>query len=277
MIINKDYMLHFDMYVKNGIAEFLVNGIPVKRLDSEVYGFNSMVGHHYLIDGENTFEIVINPGPTPSTALEQTPIENDERHNQSPKALIQLMKYEVGSFAGDTEAGEILMQLNWEYNVEEHGNTPFPIVAKAKFQLAHHMGEWAWQQCEKVNLRSEKAELTAIIEDLYSDFTSGNSVRVVHFLAPYLQDAGRALSAYGTQSLTEDVIDDVNDNKALTAEEFDTESLDFRVCGANNLVQIVNKDWQPTLRIPLGPEYEGDDYTLDMFVGKVNGRWQAVL
>lgn len=272
-------MLHLDMHVKDCIAEFLVNGIPIKRLDSNAYGFNSMVAHHQLIDGENTFEILINPGPTPSSARVLTRVENDERHNTQPKAMIQLMKYEVGAFAGDTDSGEILMQLNWEYDKEQHQKLPFPMSTYSRYNLGRHLGKWAWQVCPKINLDTEYSNITTIITQLYNAFITGNSARFVSSLLPYLDDAGRALPAFGTVQLTKDITDDINDNKQLTegAEEFDANKLDLRLCGNENLVQIINKDWRPTMRIPLGEEYGGDDYEIEMFIGKVNGQWQAVL
>jgi len=279
VLINKEYMLHLDMQVKDCIAEFWVNGIPVTRLDSEVHSFNSLIAHHFLLDGLNTFEVVINPGPTPSLARATNIIDNDEKHSAEPKAIIQLMKYTVGAFVGDNDAGQILMQLNWEYDQKVHGEMHFPIVTKSSYQLGKHLGTWVWQTCPPLNLANEREQIIAVLADIYKSFITGNSARVVGFLMPYIQDAERALPGYSAAEQINDITNDINDNVQLTenASVFDIDKLDFRVCGQGNIVQIVNKDWLPTISIPLGQEYDDDKYALEMFIGKVKGYWRAVL
>lgn len=272
-------MLHLNMQVKDCIAEFWVNGIPVKRLDSEVHSFNSMIGHHFLLDDLNTLEIVINPGTTPSSSRTINIIDNDEKHSAEPKAIIQLMKYDVGTFVGDDGAGQILAQLNWEYDKKIHALMPFPIMTKASFQLGPHLGPWMWQSCQPINLANEREQIIAVLADIYQSFITGNSARVVGFLMPYIQDAAKALPGYSAEEQIEDITSDINDNALLTVNacDFDIEKLDFRVCGQGNLLQVINKDWRPTISIPLGKEYDNDNYDLEMFIGKVKGYWRAVL
>ncbi|WP_026375735.1 hypothetical protein [Aestuariibacter salexigens] len=274
--INRDFMLHLDLYIKDCSAEFYFNDIPV-RLMGEGENFHSMNAHHLLLDGTNQMEVVINPGPTPSTVRELDEQQNTDGLKNKPSVCIRLMSYPVGAFAGDTKNGRILMQLNWEYDAEQHKDIRFPYSVSDTRDLGPMLGPWIWQQCQPIDLLTDMAAIEKTAELIYNAFVSGDAQTVVRYCDPSLKDIGKALPAYGEQEFRSDMLTDISSNRLLAskAEPFNKDSTDFRLCANGRMVQLINSDWSHTIRSP--EDDEGERYELPAFLGKIQNQWYVVL
>lgn len=270
--INKDYMIHLDLYTQACEAEFYFNDVPVRKMD-QGETFHSLNAHHLLLDGENTLEILINPGPSPSKARQPCIREVTGQ----PKACVKLVKYPVGAYPGDTSHGEIIMQLNWEYDESRDQSLEYPLSKSYGKNLGEMFGPWLWQQCELIDLPKEAIDLERLVKQLYVAFVQGDAEKVVAFCEPSLKDIGRALPAYGEAEFREDMKADIGSNRAenFDSSAYDAEQVDLRVCGAGKLVQLIDKNWLHTLRTPV--DNVDDQYELPLFIGKQNGKWRGVL
>lgn len=275
-LINKDYMLHLDMFVKDCDAEFYFNDIPLRKVQQQI-PFHSMNAHHLILDGMNKMEIVINPGPTPSLAKTITQETDIEQIKGSPKVLIRLMRYPVGAFAGDTESGDILMQLNWEYDAAKMPDIRFPHTTQISHRLEPLFGQWLWQGCESIDFERELPEIHRVAEAIYREFNAGNAQAIVRISEPALKDIGKALPAYGEAAFRRDMLADIaaNATRAIEPEQYPQEQTDFRLCGDGKLVQLINKDWKDT--IVSAPDEEGERYEFPVFLGKLQGNWWVVM
>jgi hypothetical protein len=276
LLINKDYMLHLDLYVKDCSAEFYINDIPIRHMNSKQENTHSLVIHHLLKDDVNTFEAIVWPGDTPSKARSKSLIVEAEQRKGTSKVCMQLVRYPVGAFAGDTEAGEILMQLNWEFDEHKHGIDPYPVVPKAEYDIGNLFGIWNWQQCSKINLTDEATLINRVVEHIYQEFSNGNGDAIARLATPYLVDMGKALPAYGTAGFTDDMINDINYNKEqnIKIDDFDLNNLDVRLCGNDRLVQLIDHNWEPTVRTTV--DEDGESYELPIFLGKLQNQWFIV-
>lgn len=275
-LINKDYMLHLDLYVKDCAAEFYFNDIPVRKMEA-TENFHSLNAHHLVLDGSNQMEIVVNPGPTPSVAKKVSTESTNEKPDGDPKACMRLVKYPVGAYAGDTVTGKAVMQLNWELAKLELTSFAYPMFTSTKVDLGKMLGPWFWQQCSPVNFEQELPRIHQAVEALYTAFISGDAQTVVRMSEAALRDIGKALPAYGEQGFREDMLADIQTNKVLTekALPYDAELTDFRLCANGRLVQLINKDWSHTIKMP--EDEEGEVYELPAFIGKLRDQWFVVM
>ncbi|NQZ06097.1 MAG: hypothetical protein HRT35_02960 [Algicola sp.] len=277
-MLNQDFMLHVDLYVKGCTAEFYVNDIPVRRMDGEEEHFHSMVAHHLLVDGKNKLEIIVWPGDTPSKARQKSVLQDPEDRQGLPKVCARLMRYPVGAFAGDTKSGQIIMQLNWEFDPQNFINNPdpYPLAPSLEKDLGKHLGFWYWQQAEPVNLEIELPLITQVVKAIHEAFKMGDGQVITRYCAPYLRDMGKALPAYGETAFVNDMLRDVSANagKDDWVEPFLPENHDFRLCGNGRIVEVVDKNWLPTVRTI--PNESGKKYPLAMFLGKIKGKWYVL-
>ena len=273
-MLNKDTMIHLDLYIKDCTAEFYFNDIPLRKMNADE-NIHSLNAHHLLLDGENTMEIVIEPGSTPSIARSGDPgeSENNEGVSDNAKVCLRLTEYLVGAFAGDDKNGRVLMQLNWEMNKEVEDNIRFPYSRVIKMNLGQMLGPWFWQQCQPVNMARDLTQINRVAEQLYSAFIQGDGQQVARFCEPALRDLGRALPAYGENEFRSDLINDVQTNRELLpkAVPFSELETDFRLCGGGRLVQLINKDWTDTIKSP--PDDDGEQYELPVMLGMFQGQW----
>ncbi len=269
-------MLHLDLYVKDCSAEFYANDIPIRLMDSNQESFHSLAAHHLLLNNLNTFKILVWPGDTPSNVLQKSQLTSVESRSKPAKVCLRLVKYPVGAFAGDAKDGEVIYELNWEYDQEKYGVDPYPYIADIKFDIGSHLGTWNWQNCDPINLLKELPAITKIVKQIHNDFGKGNGKVIADLAEPYLDDMGKALPAYGKDEFREDMINDINYNAEVedAVDLFNPENHDFRLAADAKLVQIINKDWEPTIRTK--EDEGGESYELPLFLGKLKGRWHIV-
>lgn len=274
--INKDFMIHLDLYLSHCTAEFYINDIPIRRMEASE-NFFSLNAHHLLLDGINQLQIVVNPGETPSTAKQSFEINSSNTLDNNAKACMKLVKYPVGAFAGDDKNGTILATLNWELSTLEEPPKQYPVIVTGGKDFGAMLGPWLWQQCEPIQFENELPSIQIIAQNLYNSFIKGDANSVVNFAAPSLRDIGKALPAYGEAAFKEDMMIDIasNADTASLAPAYAANKTDFRLVGNGRLVQLINKDWENT--IVSGPDEDGETYELPAIIGKVRNKWFLVL
>ena len=264
-------MIQVEIEKRNCGVELYVNGIPMRKsLLSQP--FNSISAHQYLIDGVNEIELVIFPGPTPS----QVRIGHYEKDSAGIFAETKLVKYLVDVYPRDT-SGELLVKTMWQG--ESNNKEIFPKIVKAKADLGHMFGRWPWQDAEKLELNKQTTnEIVEYVKAFHKAFTAGDGKQILSLAKMRLDAAYRAYPGADREHESSLFINDVEERKnnpAWKVTPLNPTQFDFRLCAGDRMVEIVNKDWKPTIRGIF--EDTGEEYSYRMFLSRINGKFHMVL
>ena len=274
MEVNVDSMIHLDMQVFNCRAEFLLNDIPVRCLDSSRQPFITIVAHRYLITGKNKLKMVVLPNAKPSSSLDPHTVMDVP---EDAMAAVRLVQYPLGGTPGELDGAELFSELSWAQKEQEGDEvTMHPIVKEVEFEIPKIFDRWEWQGCRQIDWNGERTDILAFAESLYAMFREGRGAELTEKAATYLADYGKSIPAYGEDNYRNDLIQSVNrvPQKAGALPEFDPEALDLRLVGDGRMVQMLKKNWAPNLSVP--PQADGYTYALDFFVGKLSGGYAIV-
>ena len=267
--INK--MIQVEMEKRNCDVEAYVNGIPMWRSLFD-QPFNSVSAHEYLIDGVNKLELVVFPGPTPSIAR----TEQQERDSTGVYAEARLVKYLIDVYPGD-QSGEVLTRVVWQG--QDNKKEVFPKIVTEKTDLGPMFGRWVWQDAEKLVLNKQTMdEITKYIKNFHQAFSAGDGKFILN-LAKMSQDA--TYRAYPGRDREEDDALDLQDfqkrkeNPAWKVSPLNFTQFDFRLCAEDRIVEVINKDWKPTIRGVF--QDTGRDYSYSMLLSRINGQFHMVL
>lgn len=285
-------MIHVDLRVKQCIAEFYLNDIPIRKLNPAFQGFYSEVAHLYLKDGHNEIKMIISPGDSPSEAESPSVLttstignENNEsgESDQVPQAkqageknaTMSIVQYPVGVFAGDESAGQVWMKLTWQ--LADDPDVRFPAIVFESRNLDRQFGAWTWQRAEPLDLAKDLVEIQATVATIHHAFYSGDGPWIAKMARYYLQDMGRAIPAYGANAFERDMVQDINTNAGRKdwIKPISWDETDFRLCAGGRLVQIIDKNWEPTIRTI--PQTDGEIYPFPFFLGRIDGKFEILL
>ena len=272
------------------MAEFYVNDIPLRRLNPMFQGFYSEVAYPYVVDGLNEIKVVVCPGPTPSSSQrggplipestdggegEDAPTAAEEGSGGDKQARICVIEYPVGVFAGDESQGQIWMEAEWQESREPQSD--FPFVFQHSRDLDRQRGGWWWQKAEPLDLDRDMGDIQSAVARIHHAFEAGDGEGVANMARYYLEDMGRAIPAYGADRFKRDMVADINGNAGRKdwIRPIDWDEVDFRLCAEGCLVQILDKDWQPTIRAT--PQPDGEIYPFPIFLGRLDGRFEILL
>ena len=160
-------MIHAELKIDSCPAELWLNDIPIKGLTPKLAHNISVPAHLYLLDGANTLEIVVNPGPTPS-------IGRRLRQDATPAgaATARVAAYQAGQFTGDP-AAPVLLETSWNASGAEPG--AFPQIAQTANDLGSMFGPWHWERAD--SLQSDSANISgaaAVLETLRDSLAAGD-------------------------------------------------------------------------------------------------------
>jgi len=273
-------ILQLDFFVSRCEAEVYINGIPIRYYKEHAQA-SSVPLLPYVIEGMNTLELVIDPGPTPSKALEGAEVvENAKRTNEKGFAEAKVVRYPDGVYPGDP-SGEVLATLGFDVIA---ATAKKPRIARATFEIKKgdepNLVRWAWVDAKKIDLKKDGEEIRKTVEYVWQCFSKGDYTAEMFALKKIcLQEdthaypAGRGVD--GTRRRMEQYLSSLIAEPDWGIVPLDPDQFDFRLCADGRLVQIISKDWVPTVRSAPLKDYGGPvDYA--MFLGKVNGKFVAL-
>ena len=266
-----DHMIYVEVNKQNCEVELYINGIPVARLSAKESS-TSEPAHQYLIDGANEIELLIYPGQTPSQAR----TAQRELGAKGAYAMAKLVKYPVGVYPGDA-SGEILGMIKW--SGQETKKEMFPKSVTTKIELGPLFGRWQWQDAEPLTLdKKTLSEISAYVEKFYAAFLASNGQEIQKLARVRLEEGGKALPGKDTAQADALFLRDVGErkqNKHWKVTPLRPALFDFRLCAQGRMVEIVNTDWEPTIRGVFNDNSD-DPYTYPMFLSKIKGQWVMV-
>jgi hypothetical protein len=225
-------------------AESQINGIPICRLTPSS-GLDSTPVHEYLIPGDNTFTLVVEPGPTPSQAL--APAAQPFVLKDKTRASLRLMGMPPGSFPEDPGVRELL-RLNWEPGAGQA--VAVPAVIEKAIEIPFAVRHWSWLAGDSFENPASLQAIAAMIAGLRESFERRDP-------EPFIARAQvrfRELSAAYELDLATEVREFREQFERLSVEggfewqPLDVEQIDLRLCAGARLVDCVDRSWEPLLR-----------------------------
>jgi len=257
------------------VAEFYLNGIPVMRRGVEGGESFAVQVNHLLVDGLNSLECALFPGPVPSLArwgefgprvlYAGTPIQ---------KVRMSLKTYPFGATVGGPEARE-LQRLEWQGAPDDRRAIARNLTTQ--IDLGPLYGRWQWQDAPDVKWdAAERFELVELLETIGAAIQAGEPDPFLEASAIRIDEISRA---YATDPAERRAMIDRGifvDSGApgFKVAPLDPREFDFRICGGGKLVECIATDWQPILRA--GPDRQGSYSFYDMIAARIGGRWQIV-
>ena len=273
-------VLQLDFFVSRCEAEVYINGIPIRYYKEHAQA-SSVPLLPYVIEGMNTLELVIDPGPTPSKALEGAEVvENAKRTNEKGFAEAKVVRYPDGVYPGDP-SGEVLATLGFDVIA---ATAKKPRIARATFEIKKgdepNLVRWAWVDAKKIDLKKDEENIRRTVEYVWQCFSRGDFTGEMFALNQVsFQESFHAYPASLDVDANRRDMEEYFRNLAAkpdwAVEPLDMNQFDFRLCADDRMVQIINKNWMPTVR-SLMMKSSGRVINYAMFLGKVNGKFVAL-
>jgi len=255
-------------------AEFWLNDIPVARRGGDRGFHYGAPINEFIIDGRNELAVVIEPGPTPGSALSGPGGRRRTESNPGAKAVMMLSAYPRGAVVGGPDRVE-LASVSW--SGEEAPILVGPRVITGFCEIASPFPRWSWQTSETVVLNREtRADLEKFVAGLHlslegclvEPLVEASRIRYAEIeTAHYLSSGDR--EAFVTGALSE-----MMERSYWGMQPLDTSPFDPRLCGSGRLVQLVCEDDRAVLR--RNPNKRGQVIFFDMMAGKVDGEWHVL-
>src|ERR1051325_7655895 len=103
-----DHIIHAEIRLENCAVEMCVNDIPLVFVPFDRHKFYSQPIHEFLVNGSNELAVLVNPGPTPSAALQPA----IEERSQQAWIRARIVEYAEGEITG--ERGRELGAIAWD-------------------------------------------------------------------------------------------------------------------------------------------------------------------
>ena len=264
------HVIYAELEVNACTAELYVNGFPLSRLAPETTHFEAIAAQEFLIPGDNTIELLVEPGTRPSLAR----TERRDLATPGASATARLVRYPDGVF---TEAanGEVLAEINWLGRPEV---AAFPQSMSRLATLGSQHGRWAWQDAPVLVLDEQLIlEARAVLDDVARTLRQGDvdaawratEIRAREGLRAYPSmseaearvELGKVLAYYRT--VPEPV------------RPFTPDRHDFRLVAGDRALQCIDVDWSASLKLE-NPSDPGELVPYALFLARIGDRLQVV-
>jgi hypothetical protein len=243
--------------------ELYVNDIPLGRMPAAAGG-GMLQCDHVLVVGENVFELVLQPGATPSTA------RTEKRSLPSDGVAVEVR---VALCPPGSAPGEVGTTALFRFSERLPGGAmEFPHVVRATHVFDRTEGPWAWERAEVLQLDAALLqEATRYVQSLHGSlarrsfpgFWAHNEIAHVEVCRAYDVPLAERQSA-GQAALAERFAEPTFAMAPLVAENFD-----YRLVAGGRLLECVARDWGAIVRTE--PDAEGHVMRFPIMLGRVDG------
>jgi hypothetical protein len=266
-----DSVIYAELERRVCAAELRVNGLPVSFLAREAGVFGTRAAHEFLVPGKNRVALWIEPGPKPSLAE----AEHKESLPESAVAIGRLVRYPAGAFT-EAENGEVLAQLEWRSTGDEEA---FPQVLEEDVDLGELYGRWSWQDAPELVLDDAlAAEAHAVLVRVAMAIRAGDLGAFWAATDVRIRDAMRAYPALDEEAARDELGEFLSLYQEIPDPVFPlrTAHHDFRLVAGNRVLQCVDDDFQPSLRLRDPEDGSPIPHALLLARVKENGQLEVV-
>lgn len=248
-----DTVIMAQLEVKGCAAELYLNGVPLIRLTPETMGGENRAVQQWLTRGDNTVELLVEPGPTPREA--RTARREIEKKEMS--AVARLIKFKEGA-DGSAASGTVLAEALFDWHAERPGAPPwparmtFPHSASASTTLGSAFGPWAWESYPAMVLDDALvAEARALLDELDTAVRGGHADRIWQLTELSMRDTIKAYPALNEGFLRADITEmlQVFGASGDPTSPRDPAKQNFRLVGHGRLLELVDEDFRPSFQL----------------------------
>lgn len=242
--MNEFFMLDVD--TNFCAAEAWINGIPVARCSAADGVQRQFPVHEYLIAGINKFQLVVEPGPTPSRAFEPNPkpltVPGDFF------ARMRFMRMPAGTFPEDPRV-QTLFDLN--YRPPAGTILPVPAVLEAESGAPPWASRPSWLDAQPVpDTPASRAFVANFLTQISQAMNGGDvepylaaaRIRAQEVAAAYQLGAEAQMESFRAQFKR------ISARPGFQMAPIVPDDLDLRWCGGGRVIDCVDKKGQPVLR-----------------------------
>jgi len=242
-----DTVIHAQIQAEGCTAELYVNGIPVSRIDPDRTPFESVAVEQHLIPGRNRIEVLVEPGPHPSVAR----TEGRYADLGAATAVGRLVRFADGVFA-EPSRGDVLVEVKFEPDPDHPGPRVFPASVSTEVDLGPANGRWAWQDAPVLELDEPTvAEAARVLDAIAAGYQSLSAQTLWALSELNIKDTLRAYPALDEAALRADLelILQHYGQKPERVHPRAADQHDFRVVAGGRMIECVDRDWKPSLRL----------------------------
>lgn len=233
------------------VAEVYLNDIPIARR-GEAEGIGAHLGrpiNHLVLDGQNEVSLVVQPGATPSQAIEPRGRSAWSVLEGEAYAEVSLKRYPRRAVIGGPD-GEELLSVRWD-NEDDGLARVWPRSFAAAGPVETGTGRWAWEDAPELTLdEGLREEVLRVLDRLQRTLDGGNVVPFFDLSRVRLNEIERAFALVPGKKeahIRALVERDVR-NPEFVLEPIDPAQIELRLCGRRRLVEVLGRDWLPPIR-----------------------------
>lgn len=247
-----DYSINAELELTDCSGELWINGIPIEGLQSRRPMFEVSIGvHHYLVPGVNTLQLWIDVDGIPRDYLR----ERESPPREKAHAVGRLVRYAAGVMA-NPDNGQLLAEI--EYRGKYDDSKKAPRVVHGQVDLGAAFGPWSWQTAPLIELDpaggpsdGTRREAESLLEDVHTALFTGNAERMLELVKVRWEEMDRAWPGRNDA-------DDRTKHAAFLSRvasdprrrvPLNRNKHDFRVVGNGRLLECIDVDFMPSIRI----------------------------
>jgi hypothetical protein len=241
-----DYSINAELELTDCSGELWINGIPIEGQQTRRPLFEVSVGvHHLLVPGTNTLELWVDVEGIPRDYLRP----RDAPPREKAHAVGRLVRYPAGVIA-NPDNGQVLAEI--EYRGKLDDSKQAPRVVHGAVDLGAAFGPWSWQAAPSIELDDlVRKEAESLLEDVHTALFTGNADRMLELVKVRWEEMDRAWPGRN------DAEDRAKHAAFLARVASDPRRRvplnrlkhDFRVVGNGRLLECIDVDFMPSIRI----------------------------
>lgn len=268
-MVDNTHVYYATLKIEDCRAEIFVNGVPVLRLVPGPYTLLSVPVNHYLCDGDNRFELLVEPGARP----------RDTRYPTEEKALPDVYAHaRLARFGdGDTvnlETGEELADIEFEGSADRKDIVPLSLTRNV--DMGTFAGRWAFQDAAVLTLNDELVQEAHMkLEEIAYTIRHGSLTQYLDMFRVIVRERHRAYPALPQGHLQERSEDFLQRFRQKPDQVLPParDQHEFRLVADGRMIECVDRDFFPSLRMR---SVEGNLVPMDIFLGRIDGRLEIV-
>jgi hypothetical protein len=232
-------------------AEAIVNGIPVARVGPSAAPKTQRPIHEFLRPRKNEIQLVVEPGPTPSRALQA-----GSELTAAPQmtAALTLRHMPQGSYPEDP-AVKRLLQI--DFRPAPGSKISTPALLRGEADGPEWLPRWSWFDAKQISMSAAVVDNVArFLQQLGAALAQGNPEPYIEAARTRFEDNAAAYrgDANANRTTFRDQLKRRSADKQFLIEPVRRETLDLRLCGNNNVIDCVDAQWEPVLRAAKRPD-----------------------
>jgi hypothetical protein len=229
----------------------------------------SIAVQELLVPGDNELELLVEPGTSPSRAR----VEYHEERLSGASAVARLVRF-PDNVITDAANGELVVDVQWKS--QDGVREAFPKAIAKRAALGPWAGRWPWQDAPPLVLDDALVdEARAVLAELGDAFRRGSAAAYRVLLEAQSSDALRAYPALSEEFVQTDLERLVAHYHASPEPVLPLvrERHDFRLVAGDRMLQCIDKDWRPSLRLR---DPSGQEVPYPIFLARLDGRLRVV-